>query len=272
MSLLYHYTSLETLALILKNKTIRFNTLSAVDDLEEAKTKDMGSFGQYAYVSCWTKSAEESIPLWKMYTSDMTGVRIALPEYPFVRHHYTEGNFYFIKDVDTYINYQQVFEDDKVSIVATDPHLEEIQYTNDENDLFPVIKHESYPGIVDDFLNNCASEGSFSYDLQKLGKYKRNIWSFQEEVRYIIMAMPMGMKEKLSFDGNANKELIRRLNCLELTCTDMYLELDNDALSSLQVTLGPKMNESQTLLLQSLLHEYCPNAKVRESSLKNKIR
>ena len=41
---LYHYTSLENLALILKNKTIKFNNLLYVDDMEEAETEDMGLF------------------------------------------------------------------------------------------------------------------------------------------------------------------------------------------------------------------------------------
>ena len=59
---LYHYTSLETLALILKNKTICFNNLSYVDDMEEVQTKDLGKFGKIAYVSCWTSDSEESIP------------------------------------------------------------------------------------------------------------------------------------------------------------------------------------------------------------------
>lgn len=33
---IYHYTSIETLALIIKNKTIRFNRLDFVDDCEES--------------------------------------------------------------------------------------------------------------------------------------------------------------------------------------------------------------------------------------------
>lgn len=44
MRYLYHYTSLETLALILKNKTLCFNSLLNVDDVEEAQSKDMGKF------------------------------------------------------------------------------------------------------------------------------------------------------------------------------------------------------------------------------------
>ena len=42
---LYHYTSLDTLALILKNKTICFNNLLYVYDIEESSSKDMGDFG-----------------------------------------------------------------------------------------------------------------------------------------------------------------------------------------------------------------------------------
>ena len=38
---LYHYTSIETLLLILKNKTLAFNSLINVDDLEECESKDI---------------------------------------------------------------------------------------------------------------------------------------------------------------------------------------------------------------------------------------
>ena len=48
---LYHYTSLESLALILQNRTIKFNSLQNVDDLEEAATEVMGEFGKYIYAT-----------------------------------------------------------------------------------------------------------------------------------------------------------------------------------------------------------------------------
>lgn len=83
LSYLYHYTSIETLALILKNKTIRFSSLSRVDDIEEQRTDDYGNLGRFCFVSCWTNETEESIPLWNLYTPNMTGVRIRLPINPF---------------------------------------------------------------------------------------------------------------------------------------------------------------------------------------------
>lgn len=80
---LYHYTSLDTLALILTNKSTCFNTLLNVDDIDEAETSDLGQFGKYVYVSCWTDEAAESIAMWQLYTPNMHGVRIQLPVYPF---------------------------------------------------------------------------------------------------------------------------------------------------------------------------------------------
>ena len=88
---LYHYTSIETLALILKNRTIRFNNLLNVDDPEEAETKDLGLSGKHCLVSCWTKSSEDTLPMWNMYTPRMKGVRIKMKMNPFKSIHIIRG-------------------------------------------------------------------------------------------------------------------------------------------------------------------------------------
>ena len=62
---IYHYTTLETLALILKNRTLRFNNVKNMNDPEESVTEDFkSSLQDYTFISCWTQSPEESIPLW----------------------------------------------------------------------------------------------------------------------------------------------------------------------------------------------------------------
>lgn len=48
---LYHYTNIETLALILRNQTIRFNSLDKMDDLQEQQTADIKNIGQFCYIS-----------------------------------------------------------------------------------------------------------------------------------------------------------------------------------------------------------------------------
>ena len=187
MRYLYHYTSLETLALILRNKTICFNNLLYVDDIEEAETDDMGKFGRFVYVSCWTEDAEESIPLWNLYTPNMHGVRIRMPEFPFKKYYYKKGELFLSEDVETYINIQKIYDENKVSIVTTDPHLVKVKYTEEYDKLFPKIKTESFDGALQKFLEAKYMEDidvtniKVGYSLKDVGRYKRINWVFQQE-------------------------------------------------------------------------------------------
>ena len=66
---LYHYTNIESLALILKNRTIRFNSLDRMDDLQEKESADVKNIGQFCFITSWTSENTESIPMWNMYAS-----------------------------------------------------------------------------------------------------------------------------------------------------------------------------------------------------------
>ena len=60
---LYHYTSVESLAMILSTKTFRLSPLSALDDSQEEKAEDVTKIGRTIFVSCWTDDDKESIPV-----------------------------------------------------------------------------------------------------------------------------------------------------------------------------------------------------------------
>lgn len=45
-AVLYHYASLDTLALILHNRTIRFSRLDKVDDPQEQRSADSQNLGK----------------------------------------------------------------------------------------------------------------------------------------------------------------------------------------------------------------------------------
>lgn len=77
---LYHYTSIEKLALILQNKTLRFNRIDKVNDPQASEYYQVKLPGKRFYVSCWTKNAEESIPMWQLYAGAAEGVRIEAVE------------------------------------------------------------------------------------------------------------------------------------------------------------------------------------------------
>ena len=72
---LYHYTSVESLAMILSTKTFKLSPLSVLDDLQEEKTKDVTKIGATVFISSWTDD-KESIPMWNMYSKMESGVRI----------------------------------------------------------------------------------------------------------------------------------------------------------------------------------------------------
>ena len=78
-TIIHHYTNIEALALILRNRTLRFNRLDQVDDPEESTfISNVVNLGIYTFVSCWTEAKEESIPMWKMYTNGKWGVRLSV--------------------------------------------------------------------------------------------------------------------------------------------------------------------------------------------------
>lgn len=76
--ILYKYTTLESLALILKSKKIRLNPLTVMDDLQEAQSSDIIEYGKYVFISSWMNQPLESIAMWKLYSNMFSGVRIGI--------------------------------------------------------------------------------------------------------------------------------------------------------------------------------------------------
>lgn len=269
---LYHYTSIETLLLILKNKTIAFNSLQNVDDLEETNSKDIEQIGKICYVSCWTNDETELIPMWNMYTPGMQGVRIKLVTFPFKTYHYRKGEYYFSNDYTSFINYNKLYEDDKVNISPNSPLLCTVVYTNDNNKIYPKIKEikEEIEYIENGKIKNTTTT---NYSFKDLGKYKRKNWEFQHEVRYIINMAPYSMRELHQCkDYKDHQNLINRIEDTKIKepYNKFYLELSEEALRNIEILLGPKVTEAQEDIVKLIVQKYCPNAKIKKSKLKIK--
>lgn len=278
MEYLYHYTSLETLALILYNKTICFNNLLYVDDQEEVETEDMGNFGKFVYVSCWTKDEKESIPLWNMYTPNMHGVRIRMPIFPFKKYSYKKGELFFTEDVETYINMKKMYDENKASIASKEPRLVEIEYTEEHDKLYPKIRTESCIGALKVVLGESslddigANNAKVEYSFKELGRWKHENWSFEKEWRYIITVTPMGIQDMscLSFEGRS--EMFRKLEdrTLNPPYERLFLDISDEALEDIEIVFGPRMSEPEKIMAKALLKQYCSHAEYRESSLRIK--
>ena len=178
---LYHYTSLETLALILRNRTIRFSRLDMVDDPQEQRSADSQNLGKMKLVSCWTSSDEESIPMWREYAGAECGVRIQMKSYPFKRHSVsTESLSKLSRDAvlnapgGSFDGLHMPLEDfwDRSyhfkEMARSVEMLHEVQYTDDKSLLFPEV------------IRSCGN-GWIEADLNALGVHKATAWSYQRE-------------------------------------------------------------------------------------------
>lgn len=257
---LYHYTSIETLALILKNKMIRFNNLMNVDDPEEAETEDLGLAGKHCLVSCWTKNGEDVLPMWNMYTPGMKGVRIKMRKNPFKQYIYDKGEEHFSEKTLSYIDYRSDYAKN-ISIVAKCPLIVEIEYTKNEDLLHPQIKNQSERGI--------------SISFEKIGRYKREYWAFQKECRYIILTAPWSINEMEKVQtveeqtGLFNR-LLDKNN--KQFCDEIYLALADDAFKDMEILLAPKTSEPEYVIVQALLDKYCPDNYVKIEKSRIRVR
>lgn len=269
---LYHYTNIETLLLILKNKTIAFNSLQNVDDLEECQSEDIKQIGKICYVSCWTDDESESIPMWNMYTQGMQGVRIKMKKFPFVKYGFKRGEYQLNTDIETFIDLKKLYEEDKTTITCGEPRLIKVNYTDDDKLIYPKIKT-----IKKEFLKqnneNVITKESTSYSFENIGKYKRKNWEFQNEVRYVINMSLWSMKELENCKDCADQnKLIERLEDSKYKSPYnlFFLDLTDEALEDLEILLGPKITEAQTEIVKLIVEKYCPSAKIVKSNLKIK--
>ncbi len=248
--MIYHYTSISSLVQILEKKSLKFNNLTKCDDLDEAESRDLGRIGKYVFVSCWTREAEESIPMWSQYSGNMSGVRIGMKEYPFVLRKIDNqyGNAY-----NSYLDIYRYYEDNKMSFAPAQPKLIDVEYVEDDDKIYPSIISEGTIEDVKRFINGEPSKCLLSFD--SIGKYKRTCWNFQKECRYKIFGAPMGIKEMDEADSQRalgkQREYVRRI--MDETYIPgyqtLFLDLSEEAILNAEILFGPLMSDSEKILL-----------------------
>lgn len=243
---IYHYTSIENLALILKNKTLKFNSLSNVDDMEEGKTEDFGDLSKFVFVSCWSNSSEENIALWNMYSNKMSGIRIELEsnDILFERLHDKSS---LIKNVSKLQEneYAWLWEQDDKPLIKVD-------YTRKRTPKLVKRDEDNFPII---YINNIAS-------------YKRSIWKFQKEVRFILIAAKTTNKSKVGI----LKAILEETNTTAINANCLYLQLSEKSFKHMKILLGPHTEEYHRIMCEALVEKYLPNYSIPISNSNLQIR
>lgn len=268
---IYHYTNLESLALILKNKTIRFNRLDKVDDVEEGNAESYGvRFCKYVFVSCWTEEQEESIPLWKLYGGDFGGIRISLEQKMFKEYFVSNLDFGGPKSEGIVIT--KIPPKDLSNPQFWFPFI--LDY---DNDLF--YRHVRYVDNVFQYTKDAIQitdikdgRGNVKTEMKPFGYYKNKRWEFQNETRFVLYALPCNpilQGANPDFSTIVAQSLLKNIP-LPFTYYDMQLK--DGALDELEITLNPSASEAEKVIVQALIDKYAPNAKISDSALGKVVR
>ena len=238
---------------------MKFSCLEQLNDLTEGLTSDVGQFGKYVFVSCWTETSEENIPLWNMYTPNMSGVRIRLPMHPFKRYGLVEikGTRTAGRFQNSIVPKEEIIGKDYL-VFPTSFQSHKIIYTDDER-LLPKI-------------SDVTGDGKISINLKLLGKYKSTAWSFEAEWRYLLWifpSAPFNFADR-NYDDQMVNELRQVLIKKVLQFTSYFLTIRDEAFEQMEVVLGPKHTEGDVIMIQALLGTYNPKAIFKLSTLKIK--
>lgn len=229
---IFHYTTLESLELILKNHTLRLNALKNLDDEDEGIDIYFGKkLSKYIYISSWTDSSRENISLWNLYTKNMQGVRIEA-------------------DID-FLELQEEVDGKIINIASTNTTAYRLKLHDKGADFFKKVKYQPLLNIDDDL-------GFNRNNMYDIGCVKESEWDFQNECRYMIYGIN---KNNIIPSGYYNQN--RYMDFINSIIFDVgndiqYIDLifDIAKLKNANFMLGPKASEEDYLRLNKIVNTY----------------
>ena len=271
---IYHYTTIDSLAMIMSSRSIKFNRLDKVDDLEERTEPSQVKLWQYLFVSCWTENPEESIPLWRMYSGNAHGVRIGMDIDMF------EDNIVGGSNVPAGIPHQgymigkipaqDYFRNDFFVLPAATTHI-----AKDRDTLF--YCHVDYVDDVNEKTKDAyqltmtdAIHASSNINFGAIGKYKNKRWAFQEETRFRLVVMPFN--PILSNPDIVSTIAVNAFHQSKpVPISEYFLKLRTEALNNIEITLHPNATASDRVIVEALCEKYAQSATIKESELRDRV-
>lgn len=270
--MLHHYTTVSTLALILRHQTLRFTRLDQFDDVSEGRSIGHFPLGARTFASCWSAAREESIPQWAMYGDGMKGIRLSLRPDPFIWHPIDirwHENFQFI-DLQAPYSLEEMLASN-ITLTPT-PEMKAMfgQRVRYVPDVQAAIEH-LYSNPTPDELTLFGEGTEIAY-------FKPSAWAFQEEYRFVLAASP-GPETPYQGDSAAyirargdwhrtGVNIVRDIP----NRTHVDIRLDSEALRSAEILVGPLAPAGTFEIVESLVSKFAKGARIKMSSLSNTIR
>jgi hypothetical protein len=274
---IYHYTSIESLALILKTRKLRFTRLDGVDDVREAQAHVGIDFGKFFFVSCWTQQTEESIPQWSMYSREMQGARLELPEFPFandpLRPKPGWGGIEWQGDLLSPLSFEALWGSSYFIVpmfLKREHFAGPVEYVSNVSDVYAhSIRREVHP----DGRVNLKIDG-----LPLLPRRKSAEWFFQKEYRFSLFVLPSlpvppaGPGTPQFFESVGQHMSNSFINNIDPGITYVDVPLSDQAIQSLVVRTGPLATPGGRACVEALVAQLAPQARIEQSGLSGAIR
>ena len=270
--MLYHYTSVESLALILRSKRIRFSPLTALDDPQEQRLRSAKNLAKCVFVSSWTDSEKELYAMWREYTPPRAGVRIGLLANPFAFHENMPD------ELEKAMGIPCFDEAGETGCYKTRVKLADLcgsGFLLSENDPKSAILYQvKYSDTVDELFPSLLSvepDGNVRIETGVCGTVKNTYWEHQSEWRYKLTVIPIDILDCL--DDMRREAAIARIQAFLMDQIDVdmppyyELDLDDSALSGIEIVLSPDISPGNRLIVQLLLDTYIPGHVAQDSDI-----
>jgi hypothetical protein len=243
--MLHHYTSLDALLSIISERRIRLSNLSSLNDpIENERLSYDGLTFSRVFAFCLNSEADDSIPMWRMYTPEIYGVRLSLPSrvWEFALNHaaYTAGD----NERDLPLNTYGKWSIWSASIAC-------VLYTDNISSFVQPF----YP-LGDDMQRE--------YNPLMVGLLKTKHWQFEQETRVRIAAKYQGLSAKLN-------EKTNKFDYFAPPFKYLFCCIPKDVISKMQILIHPKANQTLFNAMKQAILSIAPSIPT-ESIVRSSIR
>jgi hypothetical protein len=261
---LYHYTSLETLQLIIENNKFRFNRLDQMNDPYEGHNSIFANSRKNVFSSSWTAEFRDELPMWKMYT-DLKGVRLRMPIDLF--HHEDKLEVVKMGRMDDFMIKSNLNHSYKIEVDLSNlPKIKEDNQTFEVKSVYGPSKVDYYETQESLEKDVVVKNHKANFDLREinttiLGQRKFDYWSFEKEYRYRIFSAQM-MAGSLDVLTAFEQFAIIKTEYIDV-------EFRQECLENGEITLGPKSDPGNIALIKDILSKKgINNANVQISKIR----
>ena len=220
------------------------------------------------FASCWTASEGEMIELWSLYTN-LNGVRVGLPikMFPFTDLAHSDSGELNQKQ----ISWGDLTADQKQKLMLRRRRSASPSPRGQPKELYYALNEIWGPEPII-YVDPSQREVRVfdtekrTYDVSELGLRKNSVWGFEMEVRFQLIAIRSDAASRI------DPEIAqwRKQNKLDLpleiftprgfkdwpvASEYLYVPLSDSALTQIEITLAPRAEEAQRILVSALCQD-----------------